>query len=279
MKNEAKIIISARESEGFLFEKYEYSPGTVEPLPSHTHSEYQFSISPNAVGEYFCRGGKFQFAPMTLGIIHSGERHSPSKKLAVEKREYYRMMYVESEEILDAAKEIGWRKDELPFFKNFLIPDKSLAEKYLRLFTDLSKENSLSADVAKLGFLTYLIKNFAQNKPSSFVLKKHPTCVRLAREYLDANFVRAVSLNELSLIAGVGKYYLCREFRRVVGIPPHQYQIQMRINSARKLLLQNKTTAGISQELGFYDQSHFGKNFKRLVGITPQSYAAGAILS
>ncbi|CAN5391355.1 hypothetical protein BH20ACI1_BH20ACI1_09690 [soil metagenome] len=124
-----------------------------------------------------------------------------------------------------------------------------------------------------------MIENFAQNKPSGFEYKKHPACVKLAREYLDANFVRSVSLGELSLVAGVGKYYLCREFRRMVGIPPHQYQIQMRINSARKLLLQDKTTAGIAQELGFYDQSHFGKNFKRLVGITPQSYAASAIFS
>ncbi|CAN5391609.1 hypothetical protein BH20ACI1_BH20ACI1_09700 [soil metagenome] len=105
MQREAEIKISARESEGFLFENYEYSPGTVEPLPSHTHSEYQFSISPNAVGEYFCRGRKFQFAPMTLGIIHSGERHSPSDKLAVERRESYRVMYAAPEEILDAAKD------------------------------------------------------------------------------------------------------------------------------------------------------------------------------
>lgn len=227
MQREAEIKISARESEGFLFEKYEYSTGAVEPLPFHTHSEYQFSISPNALGEYLCRGGKFQIAPMTLGIIHSGERHAPSDKLLVEKASSYCVLYAAPEEVLNAAREIGWRKNEMPYFKD----------------------------------------------------QAYPAAVKLIREYLDANFVRAVSLDELAQIAGVGKYYLCREFRRIVGISPHLYQNHLRVNASRKLLLQNKTASEIAQELGFYDQSHFGKNFKRLVGITPQFYAASAIFS
>ncbi len=40
----AKIKITARETKGFPFEKYEYSSGTVEPLPAHSHPEYQFGI-------------------------------------------------------------------------------------------------------------------------------------------------------------------------------------------------------------------------------------------
>jgi len=279
MKNEAEITISARKSNGFLFEKYEYSAGAVEPLPFHTHLEYQFSISWNALGEYLYRGGKFQIAPMTLGIIHSGERHAPSDKLLVEKSESYRVLYAAPEEILNAARGIGWRKNELPYFKDFLLSDRNLSAKYLRLFNDSSEENLLSADFARLDFLTYLIGNFAQNKHSNPTRQAYPAAVKLMREYLDANFARAVSLDELSQIAGVSKYYLCREFRRVVGITPHLYQNHLRINSARKLLLQNKTASAIAHELGFYDQSHFGKNFKRLVGITPQSYAASPVFS
>jgi len=279
MPREAEIKISARESEGFLFEKYEYSTGAVEPLPFHTHSEYQFSISPNALGEYLCRGGKFQIAPLTLGIIHSGERHAPSDQPLIEKAASYRVLYAAPEDILNAAREIGWRKNELPYFKDFLLSDRNLAAKYLRLFDEFSGENLLSADFARLDFLTYLIGNFAQNKHSNITRGACPAAVKLIREYLDVNFIRAVSLDELSQIAGVGKYYLCREFRRIVGITPHLYQNHLRVNAARKLLLQNKTASEIAQELGFYDQSHFGKNFKRLVGITPQSYAASAIFS
>jgi len=137
---------------------------------------------------------------------------------------------------------------------------------------------SLSDDVAELDFLTYLTGNFAQNVNSDFSHKKHPACVKIAREYLDANFACAVSLDKLARIAKVGKYYLCREFRRIVGFSPHQYQNHLRINFARKLLLQNKPLAEISQELGYCDQSHFGRNFKRHVGVPPKFYPAGATL-
>jgi len=214
-----------------------------------------------------------------LGIIHSGARHAPSDQPLIEKAASYRVLYAAPEDILNAALEIGWRKNELPYFKDFLLADRNLAAKYLRLFVESSGENLLSADFARLDFLTYLIGNFAQNKHSNITPQACPAAVKLIREYLDANFVRAVSLDELSQMAGVGKYYLCREFRRIVGITPHLYQNHLRVNAARKLLLQNKTASEIAQELGFYDQSHFGKNFKRLVGITPQSYAASAIFS
>lgn len=279
MKKEAEIKISAREANGFLFEKYEYSPGTVAPLPAHTHSEYQFSMSPNTGGEYLCRGGRFSFAALTLGIIHSGEKHAPSDKLTVEEQELYCVMYVAPEEIMKAAAEIGWRSPELPYFKDFRLFDKNLVTKYFRLFAGNSFETTLSEDIKKLDFLTFLIENFAQNKNTKTENKPHPICVIRAREFLDANFTNDISLDDLAAIAGVGKFYLCREFRRIIGISPHLYQNHLRINFARKLLLKNKTATEVAHELGFYDQSHFGKAFKRLVGITPQSYAASAMFS
>lgn len=276
MKKEAEIKISASAANGFLFEKYEYSPGAVEPLPPHTHAEYQFSISPNAVGEYLCRGGKYVFAPQTLGIIHTGERHAPSDKSAVEQDEIYYVLYLAPEEIMKAAREIGWRKNELPYFKNFLIADERLAARYLSLFgSSNDNESQLARDIDRLDFLTFLVANFAQNKDTSEETHlKSPGRAAIAREFLDANFSRAVSLDELAAVAGVGKFYLCREFKRVVGISPHLYQNQLRVNRARQILLNGKSIVETADELGFYDQSHFGKNFKKFVGITPQSYAA-----
>ena len=273
MPKSAEIKISARESNGFLIEKYEYSSGAVEPLPFHTHPEYQFSISPNAVGTYIFSRGRFHFPPMTLGIVHSGEKHAPSDKLSIGQNENYSVIYIAPDEVLNAAQEIGWHsRDELPYFKNFTISDRILAAKYLKLF--VKGETVLSEAEKRLGFLTYLIENYAQNKFSIKKEKRNLKCVQTAQEFLDANFTRAVSLDELSKITEVGKYYLCREFRRVVGISPHQYQNHLRVNFARRLLLKEKTSAEIAHELGFYDQSHFGKHFKKLVGITPQSYAA-----
>ena len=277
MNKKAEIKVSARKSSGLLFEKYEYSSGAVEPLAHHVHPEYQLSITTQANGAYYYRGGKLRFPPSVLAIIHTGERHAPIK-VAFDKPESYGVMYIAPDELLNAAKEIGWQKNELPYFKEVLFTDQTLLKRLLGFFSGSREERSLDEDVAELDFLTYLTGNFAQNINSAFINKKHPACVKLAREYLDANFASHVSLNELARIAKVGKYYLCREFRRIVGFSPHQYQNNLRMNSARKLILQNKPLAEISQELGYCDQSHFGRNFKRYVGIPPKFYFGGATL-
>lgn len=51
------------------------------------------------------------------------------------------------------------------------------------------------------------------------------------------------------------------------------YQYQLRLNRAKKLLVERKDISVIALELGFFDQSHFGKFFKKFSGVTPGIYA------
>ncbi len=70
----------------------------------------------------------------------------------------------------------------------------------------------------------------------------------------------------------VSKYYLIRKFRSSVGMTPHQFCIQNRIRKSQGLLDAEKTISRIAAEMGFYDQSHFDKAFRRIVGISPSEY-------
>lgn len=56
-------------------------------------------------------------------------------------------------------------------------------------------------------------------------------------------------------------------------MPPHAYQINVRLDRAKDLLLRGWPISEVAREAGFYDQSHFTRYFKRLVGVTPGSYA------
>lgn len=275
----AKIKITARETKGFLFEKYEYSSGTVEPLPAQSHPEYQFGICLDTNGKYDYRGSRFVIPQMTVSVLHSGEKHAPDDTRFINQAGRFQMLYAPPVEMLAAAREIGWRKNELPFFAECFIADRILPAKYLQLFRFEQEKTSLFEDIAKLDFLSYLIKNHAQNKIAVSFFKAHPAAVRLAREYLDAHFARAVSLDELSKIVRAGKFYLCRAFRQSVGVSPHVYQNQLRLNHAKKMLVRGDSITETALRLGFFDHSHFGKNFKRLIGISPQAYAGGAIFS
>lgn len=64
----------------------------------------------------------------------------------------------------------------------------------------------------------------------------------------------------------VSKYHYIRVFKKIAGLTPHKFQIQNRIRKSQKLLLNKNTVADVSILLGFYDQSHFDKYFKKIVG-------------
>jgi AraC-like DNA-binding protein len=61
-----------------------------------------------------------------------------------------------------------------------------------------------------------------------------------------------------------------------VGLSPHAFQTQIRIEHAKRLIAQNEPMTYIGLHVGFFDQSHFIKVFKSLVGVTPSQYAARA---
>ena len=63
-----------------------------------------------------------------------------------------------------------------------------------------------------------------------------------------------------------------RVFHDEVGLPPHAYLTQVRVNRARRLLSQGWPITEVAFEVGFVDQSHLNKRFKRITGMTPGQY-------
>jgi AraC-like DNA-binding protein len=82
-----------------------------------------------------------------------------------------------------------------------------------------------------------------------------------------------VELEELSRIAGLSKFELVRRFREQVGLPPHAFQLDLRISAARRLLNAGRPAIEVAFGCGFADQPHLTRVFKRAVGVTPGQYA------
>ncbi|HEY0991664.1 MAG TPA: AraC family transcriptional regulator, partial [Kofleriaceae bacterium] len=95
---------------------------------------------------------------------------------------------------------------------------------------------------------------------------------RYLLEHLSSN----VSLDDLVGLTGLTRFHLLRTFARTVGVPPHEFVILARITCARRELEAGHRPLDIAMSLGFADQSHFGRHFKRLVGVSPAMYAAMA---
>jgi AraC-like DNA-binding protein len=105
---------------------------------------------------------------------------------------------------------------------------------------------------------------------------REPGAVRRAREFLEADPARPATLRELASVSGLSMYRLARAFRAAVGLPPHGYQVQLRILRAKALLRAGLPVADTAAACGFYDQAHLTGQFKRHVGVTPGVYARAA---
>jgi len=80
-------------------------------------------------------------------------------------------------------------------------------------------------------------------------------------------------LETLANQAGLSRFQALRAFKRRYGLPPHAYQLCLRISRARRMLLAGAPPADVAAQCGFVDQSHFNRHFKRQVGMTPMQYA------
>jgi AraC family transcriptional regulator len=97
--------------------------------------------------------------------------------------------------------------------------------------------------------------------------------LRRARELLHARALDAPTLAEVAAEAGVPPVRLARAFRRAYGETPGDYLRRERIRRAcERLASAEVSLAAIAAELGFADQSHFTRVFRKLVGITPGAW-------
>jgi AraC-like DNA-binding protein len=96
--------------------------------------------------------------------------------------------------------------------------------------------------------------------------------VERARDLLLARVAAPPTLEELSDAVECNRFVLLRQFRRACGLPPHAFVLRSRIEQARARLARGAALAEVAQELGFADQSHFTRFFKRVVGVTPGAY-------
>lgn len=100
-----------------------------------------------------------------------------------------------------------------------------------------------------------------------------PTLARRLQELLDAHVVEGMSLASASAVLGAQPSHLVRAFGRELGIPPHRYVVGRRLDRARRLLLAGEQPSSVAVDVGFYDQAHLTRHFRRMLGVTPAAYA------
>lgn len=79
-----------------------------------------------------------------------------------------------------------------------------------------------------------------------------------------------ISVSALSSAVGLSRSYFSHAFRRSVGRTPHAHVVRLRIEHAMILMAQSEASlTDVALAVGFADQSHFSRSFRRLTGVTP----------
>jgi AraC family transcriptional regulator len=102
-------------------------------------------------------------------------------------------------------------------------------------------------------------------------LPKHK--LRYAIEFINDNLGRNISLEEIAANVEMSTFHFARMFKHSMGLAPHQYVLEQRIDRAKTLLSETALSlTEIAYRLGFASQSHFTAVFRRLTSTTPESY-------
>jgi AraC-like DNA-binding protein len=100
-----------------------------------------------------------------------------------------------------------------------------------------------------------------------------PWKLRRVLDFIQDNLSGTIAIADQARVAGMSRSWYCRAFKASTGVPPHQWLLSARIERAKRLLLTRKQTlAEVALVVGFADQAHFTRAFRRVEGESPGAW-------
>ena len=238
----------------------------------HIHEDYALGVIERGAMAFRYRGAGLVAPAGSVNLVVPGEAHDGH---AVDAAGWsYRMFYLEPELLARAASELAGRRAGPPHFAAGVLHDPGLAARVRGLHRLLEADAAprLALEDRLLDLLGHWISRHAAQPPAARRPGREPGAVARARTLLDERCAEDLSLADLAAQTGLSPWRLARAFAAAVGLPPHAYQVQARIRRARERLAGPQGLAELAADLGFADQSHFTRAFKRIVGVSPGSW-------
>ena len=232
------------------------------------HERYAFCACHRVEASTRYRGREDRVSDSALAVREPGETHTNT---FVGKPATFKTLYVEAPLLEEAARELGCPAPHFPHLLDTrdaaLFPAlDGLCGAIEARAEPLEQQSRFTAVVA--AFLRH-----AEDPPAAPAAKQGKLAVERAKAHLRKRFSEAVSLQELALVSGLSRFHLVHAFTREVGLAPHAYQIHVRVERARSLLRGGIPPVEVAANVGFSDQSHLTRHFKRITHVTPSEYA------
>ncbi|KXF82298.1 AraC family transcriptional regulator [Enterovibrio coralii] len=235
---------------------------------AHSHDEFSFGIIQEGTATYKNRDAVHHIGQGDVVTINPNDVHSCNPNAG---RWSYSMLFVDPFKMGTIQGDIFGTEalDYLPF-PNDVERGEDVRRKYRQLFQSLESES----DVLEAEVLLYeFIETVMAGDVMTLITRDHaqPEMRRVKEKLLD-DMQQTQQLEDLASEAGMSRYQLLRAFKGQFGLPPNAYLMDEKIKRAKVLLKAGKGIADVAFQLGFSDQAHFQRQFKKKLAVTPKYY-------
>ena len=242
-----------------------------QQFPRHWHETYSIGVILSGVNRFQYRGTSHYACADMLCVMNPGELHTG--ETCTETGWEYFNIYPSAARMAEAGEALGLAPGAAHFPAPVIV-DRQAAAALHRLGVSMRDAGSaLEVEQHWLALCEVLFARHVERIREPIAGQAIPRQVARAREVLDATLADNLSLSELASLCDVSPYHLARSFSVHVGLPPHAYQLQKRIERARSLILDGLDLAGAAAAAGFADQAHMTRHFRRHLGATPGQFS------
>ncbi|MGW3344194.1 AraC family ligand binding domain-containing protein [Nonomuraea rubra] len=239
----------------------------------HVHDGYAIGLIVSGVEEFDYRGtlhraGAGELVLVNPDAVHTGQAGVPGGWA-------YRMLYPSIDALSGIAAELG-APSGTPHFPRQVVRDDQVAALLARAHEAAERGDALAASTLSRTLFGRLVARHAAPRPVTVLPAEGRRAVRAALDLLHESLVDPPTLEDLAGAVGARPFALLRAFKAATGLPPHAYLTSLRVRQARSLLQAGVRPAQVAAEVGFTDQAHLNRHFKRIVGVPPAAYQRAA---
>jgi len=243
---------------------------TAQNFKPHFHECYTIIFVDKGVGDYSTNRSNFIISENTVLVLNPYEVHTGK---SIDNKPWSFVTLYVPVDIMQKADINNDNASLTPFFKENKIKDEKLFQMGLEVFPHLVEPlNFKASEKMLMNFLQNLLHKYSYDSVEENSLSERFLIAQKTRNYIHESYNDEVSLHILSEEMSLNKYTLIKIFKEYYDLPPHQYLVNLKIEKAKKLLLEHKSCTEVAYLSGFFDQSHFIRHFKRIVGVTPKRY-------
>ncbi|MEV1066632.1 AraC family transcriptional regulator [Streptomyces sp. NPDC050263] len=241
------------------FDKHVYAP--------HAHDEFTVGVCVGGSEIIDYRGGHIRSGPGAIVVLAPGEMHTGGPGNDTDGYAY-RALYAAPGLLTDGTLGTG-----VPHFRDAVVDDPELAAALRRAHTELAAcPDPLEAESRFPWLLTALVRRHSTARGDTDTVPGVGRIALTVRDRLADELVEPPSLADMAADLGLSRYQLLRAFRTTMGIPPYAWLAQHRVARARGLLEAGLRPAEVATLVGFADQAHLTRWFRRVLGVTPAAY-------